>query len=77
MYRIVETDSGLQLYFGRNMLTSTANVNDVAAANLRRFAETHAGHELDWKGGTVRWLEPFRNLPCIWQAPTPHLGLAA
>jgi hypothetical protein len=78
MYRIVvQASEGLQLYFGRVLLTGTANDNPVAAANLRRFAETHAGAELDWRGGTVRTLAPHRGLPCLWQATAPHIGLAA
>jgi hypothetical protein len=78
MYRIVHSDSEqrLQLYFGRNILTQH-DIAPLAAEHLRRFAETHAGAELDWRGGTVRTLAPHRGLPCLWQATAPHIGLAA
>jgi hypothetical protein len=77
MYRIVITkDWTARLKLDRDVLAETATDTPESLAILRRTAEHLAGEELDWKGGTVRSLQPYHGQTVWWQAPAPVAAAA-
>lgn len=67
-YRIVSESFIYRLYVGRTLLAHLPEA-PASAAELRRIAEHHAGHELNWRGGRVHECQDFGGRHVLWMAP--------